>query len=143
MPSDPHLERLPFPTQSLVLRTAVVEEYLIPEELREWVLGLLYLFRPVPSLAAWRMDLRTGRIFQVREFRVIRHAGRNWLFTPFIEEGGGGVLSWVPIPPPRRRPAASPLRQSASGSATRTWTLRVAESGAAARDDETHDEPAV
>jgi hypothetical protein len=102
MKRDPHVERLPYPTKDLVLGKAVIEEYVIPDESREEVLRLLYLFQPVPRLGAWRMDLHTGRKFQVRQYRVIRHSGRNWLFTPFIEEGGGSVIDWIPTAPPKR-----------------------------------------
>lgn len=102
MKSDPHVERLPYPTKPLLLGDHAIEEYVIPDECREDVLRLLYLFVPVPRLNAWREDLHTGRKFQVREFRVIRHSGRNWLFTPFIEEGGGSVIDWIPTTPPRR-----------------------------------------
>ena len=50
-----------------------------------------------------RLDLHTGKEFRVREFRVTRERGRNWLLSPFVEEGGGSVIDWMPVG--RRRKA--------------------------------------
>jgi hypothetical protein len=102
MSHDPHVERLPFPTRRLTIGQVRFEEYIIPDDRREEVLRLLYLFRPVPRLSAWREDIHTGRKFRVRDYRVLRHGGRNWLVSPFYEEGGGTVIDWIPTAPPRR-----------------------------------------
>jgi len=102
MAFDPHVDLLPYPLKPLDLGDAVIEEYIIPNEARAELLAQLHFFKPVPRLTAWRLDLHTGRKFQVRDYRVLRHGGRNWLFTPFVEEGGGSVIDWVPTAPPRR-----------------------------------------
>ena len=52
-------QRLPFPTRPLEVRGGVIEEYIIPEELREEVLKHLYIFVPVPSLDDEMYDLLT------------------------------------------------------------------------------------
>jgi hypothetical protein len=74
-----------------------VEEYIIPEEKRALVLSALYIFCPVPALDDELCDLHTGKNFKVREFRVTREAGHNFLVSPYYEEGGGTVIDWVPV----------------------------------------------
>ncbi len=88
--------RLPFPTKSLFINGEEVEEYIIPEEKKDLVLKALYLFQPVPSLDEERYDLHSGKRFRVREFRVTRESGHNYLVSPYYEEGGGTVIDWVP-----------------------------------------------
>jgi len=88
--------RLPFPTKSLFINGEEVEEYIIPEEKKDLVLKALYLFHPIPSLDEERYDLHSGKRFRVREFRVTREGGHNFLVSPYYEEGGGTVIDWVP-----------------------------------------------
>lgn len=95
--------RLPFPTKPLVINGTKIEEYIIPDEKKAEVLKQLYIFKPVPKLDEERLDLHTGKEFRVREFRVTRERGRNWLLSPFVEEGGGSVIDWMPVG--RRRKA--------------------------------------
>jgi len=103
MKFDPQVELLPYPLKELDLGDAVIEEYVIPDEARELVLNQLYLFTPVPKLWQWKRDIHTNRVFQVRQYRVLRHGGRNWLFGPFVEDDGGSVIDWIPAAPPRRQ----------------------------------------
>ncbi len=88
--------RLPFPTRSLVVRGKHAEEYIIPENRREELLRKLYFFHPVPALSEQRLDSHTGRLFRVREFRVIRENGMNFLVSPFYEDGGASAIDWLP-----------------------------------------------
>ena len=74
-----------------------MEEYKIPEHKKAEVLKALYIFHPVPSLDEVRCDLHPGRNFRVRQFRVTREGGHNWLVSPYYEEGGGTVIDWVPV----------------------------------------------
>ncbi len=89
-------ERLPFPTKPLILNGEELEEYVIPEDRKAEVLRELYLFRPIPSLEQEFLDLHSGRKFKVRQFRVTRENGFNWLVSPYYEDGGGTVIDWVP-----------------------------------------------
>lgn len=89
-------ERLPYPTKPLVINGLELEEYLIPEDRKAEVLRDLYLFRPIPSLDEEFLDIHSGRRFKVRQFRVTRENGFNWLVSPYYEEGGGTVIDWVP-----------------------------------------------
>jgi len=89
--------RLPFPTKPLIINGVEVEEYIIPEHKKAEVLKALYIFQPVPSLDEVRCDIHSGRNFRVRQFRVTREGGHNWLVSPYYEEGGGTVIDWVPV----------------------------------------------
>jgi len=88
--------RLPFPTKPLVINGIEVEEYIIPEEKKGMVLKALYPFIPLPSLDEVRLDIHSGKLFKIREFRVTRELHHNWLVSPYYEEGGGTVIDWVP-----------------------------------------------
>jgi hypothetical protein len=88
--------RLPFPTKPLVMNGVKLEEYVIPEEKRAEVLEQLYIFDPVPSLDEERFDLHSGKKFFVRDYRVTREEGMNYLVSPYYEEGGGSVIDWMP-----------------------------------------------
>jgi hypothetical protein len=89
-------ERLPFPTKPLVIDGVELEEYVIPEDRKAEVLRQLYLFRPIPSLEDEFFDLHSVRRFKVKQFRVTRENGFNWLVSPYYEDGGGTVIDWVP-----------------------------------------------
>ena len=88
--------RLPFPTQPIFINGVEIEEYVIPKEKKEVVLRALYPFIPVPSLDEDRIDIHSGKKFKVRDFRVTREGGANFLVSPFYEEGGGTVSDWIP-----------------------------------------------
>jgi len=98
-PLDPEEPRLPFPTKPLTINGIEVEEYVIPDDKKEEVLQELYPFVPVPSLDERFLDLHSEKVFAVREFRVLRERGHNWLVSPYYEEGGGTVIDWVPPEP--------------------------------------------
>jgi len=87
---------LPYPTKPLMINDVMIEEYIIPEEEKAAVLQKLYIFDPVPSLDEERFDLHSGRKFKVRDFRVTREDGHNFLVSPYYEEGGGTVIDWMP-----------------------------------------------
>ncbi|MCK4273171.1 hypothetical protein KAX22_10980 [bacterium] len=88
--------RLPFPTRSLKVHGGTVEEYVIPDEKKAEVLNKLYLFTPVPSLDEKKFDLHEGKLFQVRDFRVTREHGMNFLVSPYYPNSGGSVIDWMP-----------------------------------------------
>lgn len=72
------------------------EEYVIPESAKAEVLDALYPFEGVPSLDDERFDLHAERMFQVRDFKVVREAGVNYLVSPYYYDGGGTVIDWMP-----------------------------------------------
>jgi len=94
--SDP---RLPFPVQTVSVGDETIEEYIIPDDKKEAVLHELYPFRPFPSLEEERYDLHAEKKFRVRDFRVTREGGINFLVSPYYFESGGTVIDWVPILP--------------------------------------------
>lgn len=95
LPGEPE-PRLPFPTKTIDFHGEQIEEYLIPDFKKAELLEEMYLFDPVPSLDEIRFDLHSGRLFKVRNFRVTRERGRNWLVSPYYEDGGGTVIDWMP-----------------------------------------------
>ncbi len=102
-PMDPHVDLLPYPLKDLHLGDVVIEEYVIPDEARALVLSQLFIFTPVPKLWQWKRDIHTDRVFQVKEYRVLRFNERNWLYGPFVEDEGGSIIDWIPAAPPRRQ----------------------------------------
>jgi hypothetical protein len=89
--------RLPFPTRPLKVHGGVVEEYVIPGDKREEVLEKLYPFEGVPSLDEERFDLHEEKIFKVRDFRVTREHGMNFLVSPDYPNSGGSVIDLMPL----------------------------------------------
>lgn len=75
-------QKLPFPTRPLRVGHNIVEESIVPDELRQEVLDALHLFTPVPDLDEEMYDLHEGKLFRVREFRVTWEHGQNWLVSP-------------------------------------------------------------
>jgi len=92
--------RLPFPTRTVEVGGGeAVDEYVIPDDKRAEVLESLYPFTPVPSLDDVCFDLHAGRNFSVRDFRVTREHGMNFLVSPYYFESGGTVIDWMPADP--------------------------------------------
>lgn len=88
--------RLPFPTRPLKVHGGTVEEYVIPAEKKGEVLKQLYPFEGVPSLDEEKFDLHEGKLFKVRDFRVTREHGMNFLVGPYYPKSGGSVIDWMP-----------------------------------------------
>ena len=94
---------LPFPTRTVRTATGVVEEYIIPESEKAWVLEQLYPFDPVPSLNEVLYDMHEGKRFRVRDFRVVREGNMNFLVSPYYPKSGGSVIDWMPSGSGRRK----------------------------------------
>ena len=89
-------DRLKYPTEMMKMSNGCeVERYIIPEEEKQEVLDALYPFAGTPSLDDERLDLHTGKTFQIRDYIVTREGSGNFLVTPFYAEKGGTVLDWV------------------------------------------------
>jgi hypothetical protein len=87
---------LPYPRKPLKVQGGIVEEYVIPDDKKARVLEELCPFRPVPTLDEVMFDLHERKKFIVREFRVTREHGYNWLVSPYYPNSGGTVIDWVP-----------------------------------------------
>lgn len=87
--------RLPFPTRPLKVQGGTVEEYIIPENKKMEVLRQLYIYKDLPSLDDEMIDIHEDKAFKVREFRVTREDGMNWLVSPYYPNSGGTVIDWV------------------------------------------------
>jgi hypothetical protein len=103
MRKDAMESQLPFPTKPLLIDGVEIEEYIIPEERKAEVLNDMYLFHPIPGLDDEMEDIHSGKYFKVRQFRVTRENGHNYLVSPFYEEGGGTVIDWMPAPRRKRK----------------------------------------
>ena len=71
------------------------QEYVIPEADKEEVLRNLYPFMECPALTDMRFDLHESAFFQVKDYRVIREMGRNFLVSPYYPSSGGMVIDWL------------------------------------------------
>ena len=88
---------LPFPLQARGAGSERSEEYLIPEADRAAVLEQMYPFQGTPGLDEERVDIHVDKRFKVRDFKVVREAGINYLVSPYYYEGGGTVADWFPV----------------------------------------------
>jgi hypothetical protein len=88
--------KLPFRTRRITALGRTVEEYRIPPAMKQHVLEKLYPFSPVPQLGEMRYDLHEEKLFQVRDYRVIRDRGMNLLVSPYFPSSGGMVIDWAP-----------------------------------------------
>jgi len=92
-------DELPYPRRPLLMANGVtVEEYIIPDSDRQKVLEELFIFSPVPSLDDEMYDLHENATFRVRDYRVTREGGNNFLVSPYYPRSGGTVLDWVDWP---------------------------------------------
>jgi hypothetical protein len=96
MPKSDEEPRLPFETKKMRVNGGVIEEYIIPEEQKADVLDQLYPFEPVPALDEERYDLHEGKKFLIKDFRVTRENGMNYLVSPYYANSGGSVIDWMP-----------------------------------------------
>lgn len=88
--------KLPYPTRPLEVHGGTVEEYVVPDDKKAEVLAKLYIFRPIPSLDEELYDMHEGKKFRVRDFRVTREGGHNFLVSPYYPTSGGTVIDWLP-----------------------------------------------
>ncbi len=92
-------DELPYPRRPLQMANGViVEEYIIPDSDRQKVLEELFIFAPMPSLDDEMYDLHEKTTFRVRDYRVTREGGNNFLVSPYYPRSGGTVLDWVDVP---------------------------------------------
>jgi hypothetical protein len=89
--------RLPYPT---VTRkhpgnpAIKSEEYIIPQAHKGKVLKKMYPFHGVPKLSAKLLDIEENKSFVVKDFKVVREFGRDWLVSPYYYSSGGTVIDW-------------------------------------------------
>ena len=87
---------LNYPTHLLSMSDGTfTKEYEIPEEDREEVFQRLYLFDTPPSMDTLMLDIHEGKKFKVRDFRVIREDGGNFIVSPYYPISGGTLLDWA------------------------------------------------
>ena len=74
-------------------------EYIVPEARRQDLLKSIYPFRPVPPPDAAMMDTEAGLEFAMRECRIVRLDGRNYLASPYYIGAKTFLECCVPINP--------------------------------------------
>ena len=88
--------RLPYPLRKLETAWGKPEmEYVIPDGEKQEVLKRLYLFDGCPAFDAVMYDLHEQKMFNVRDFRVIRWNGANLLASPYFPNSGGMLVDWA------------------------------------------------
>ena len=70
--------------------------YEIPQHEKEELLKRLYPFGWTPTLFhGTAYDLHEKKLFQIRDYKVLREDGYNFLVSPYYADSGGTVLDWV------------------------------------------------
>ena len=70
-------------------------EYQIPEAERAKVLEEVYPFIGCPKMDDTLFDLHEQKRFPVRDYRLIRECGRNFIVSPYYPHSGGMVVDWM------------------------------------------------
>ena len=90
---------LEFPLKPLLLSNGFEsQEYEIPKDKRQEVYDELYPFTDGITMDDVALDIHSGKKFYVRDYRLIREDGINFLASPYYPESGGTVLDWAKIP---------------------------------------------
>ena len=95
----------------------ISEEFFIPESERQAYLDAYYPFEDPPKLDERKYDLHSGKFFFVRDYKLIRKDGMNYICSPYYYESGGTIIDWMEpkdfeskdsenASPPRKRPKA-------------------------------------
>ena len=80
----PEAAPLPYPTRRMRMPKGYKSE-----------MEYIYPFQECPGLDDELFDLHMNKRFRVRDYRVIRHDGRNLLVSPYYPQKGGMVVDWV------------------------------------------------
>lgn len=95
--------RLPFELSVRVAGDATQtrsEEYEIPQESKQAVLEQMYPFENCPGLNEQKFDINAEKLFFVRDFKVVREGGINYLVSPYYYDDAGTVAHWFDPPEP-------------------------------------------
>ena len=88
---------LPYPLKDVECADGTVQKvYEIPDADKAKVLTDLCPLLDVPGIYDEMFDLHEGRLFQVRDFLVIRWGGGNLLASPYFPRSGGMLVDWIP-----------------------------------------------
>jgi len=74
--------------------TDKVYEYVIPDEDKQKVLEKMYPFEDCPTLEEKMHDGHEKKDFVVKDFKVIREDGDDFLASPYFFSSGGTVDDW-------------------------------------------------
>lgn len=103
------MTELPYPLAKVECADGIAQmEYVIPAEDKAKVLEQLFFLTPQPGLDTEMLDIHEGKIFTVRDFKVIRWHGANIIASPYHAKSGGMLVDWMP-------PYAEGLHRTAMG----------------------------
>ena len=69
---------------------------MIPDDQKQAYLEEHYPFESVPELSERRHDLHADKDFVVRDYKLVREDGVNYIVSPYYYESGGTVIDWMP-----------------------------------------------
>mgnify|MGYP006993850752 CR=1 FL=1 len=75
----------------------VQKVYEIPDADKAKVLSDLCPLQDVPGIYDEMFDLHEGKLFQVRDFLVVRWGGGNLLASPYFPRSGEMLVDWPPL----------------------------------------------
>ncbi len=70
-------------------------EFLIPESEKQAYLDAHYPFEDPPKLDERKFDLHSGKFFYVRDYKLVREEGLNYICSPYYYESGGTIMDWM------------------------------------------------
>ncbi len=90
-------ERPPFPSEPRRNSNGIVisEEFIIPAGEKQAYLDSHYPFEDPPRLDEQKFDLHSGKKFYVRDYKLVRENGVNYIVSPFYYESGGTIIDWM------------------------------------------------
>ena len=89
---------LDYPLKTLEMPEGYQDElvYEIPEEDKEKIWKSLNPFMTSFTMDDILLDIHSNKKFALKDFKVIRSNGRNFIASPYYAEAGGTLLDFVP-----------------------------------------------
>jgi len=73
----------------------ISEEFIISDAEKQAYLDANYPFEDPPKLDDRKYDLHSGKFFHVRDYKLVREEGMNYIVSPYYYESGGTVIDWM------------------------------------------------
>lgn len=91
----PEMPLLDYPIKMLKMANGTTEMvYVIPKKDKAKLLEELYPFSPAPAIDEKRFDIHEQKVFDVKDFIVVRTRNRNMLASPYFPHSGGMMIDW-------------------------------------------------
>ena len=87
---------LPFPLREVETNDGInVMMYDIPDDKVKAVLDQLYFLEPIPDFEDMILDLHENKKFKLKESKIIREDGYNFIVSPYYPISGGTILDFA------------------------------------------------